>query len=353
MATGCQTATHAEHEPIIDIHQHLHYHDRPDEIVFAHQRAMGVTRTILLPAGRTVTTLSTNNGESNGLEAKCAGNEDCYLLARANRKELYFGANEVPDVPDAVKEIEAYLKLGAVVIGEQKFRVECDSPQMRKIYQLAAHYHVPVLMHWQYQRYNLGFDRFYKMLEKYPRTMFVGHAQTWWANIDRNYKDDAKNLYPKGKVTSGGLTDSYLRDYPNMFGDLSAGSGLNALRRDEDHAREFLHRHQDKLIYGAIAMIISVTEINARAPKRSRSFANSCRMPGCGANCFGPTQAEYSGSELRAKRNSTGKKQSSGRSDVRAQGMGIEDNDRCLFWENGFLLMGFPLPFTASPVRCH
>jgi hypothetical protein len=106
-------------------------------------------------------------------------------------------------------------------------------------------------MHWQYERYNLGFDRFYKMLEKYPRTMFVAHAQTWWANIDRNYKDDAKNLYPKGKVTPGGLTDSYLRDYPNTFGDLSAGSGLNALKRDEDHAREFLHRHQDKLIYGS------------------------------------------------------------------------------------------------------
>jgi predicted TIM-barrel fold metal-dependent hydrolase len=36
-----------------------------------------------------------------------------------------------------------------------------------------------------------------------------------------------------------------------MFGDLSAGSGLNALTRDEAHAREFLTRHQDKLLYGS------------------------------------------------------------------------------------------------------
>ena len=28
-------------------------------------------------------------------------------------------------------------------------------------------------------------------------------------------------------------------------------SGLNALLRDEDHAREFLARHQDKLMYGS------------------------------------------------------------------------------------------------------
>ena len=251
VATGCHTTADHKSEPIIDIHQHVLYHDRTDDQLFAHQRAMGITRTILLPAGRSVNTLSTNHGASNGLEAKCAGNEDCYLVARANRKQYLFGANEVPDVPDAIKEIERYLDLGGVVIAEQKFRVECDSPEMQKIYQVAAHYHVPILMHWQYQRYNLGFDRFYKMLEKYPRTIFIGHAQTWWANIDKDYKDDAKNLYPKGRVTPGGLTDIYLRDYPNMYGDLSAGSGLNSLRRDEDHAHEFLHRHQDKLVYGS------------------------------------------------------------------------------------------------------
>ena len=89
------------------------------------------------------------------------------------------------------------------------------------------------------------------MLEKYPDTTFIGHAQTWWANIDKNYKDDTSNLYPKGKVAPGGLTDRYLSDYPNMFGDLSAGSGLNALTRDEEHARDFIQRHQDKLIYGS------------------------------------------------------------------------------------------------------
>jgi predicted TIM-barrel fold metal-dependent hydrolase len=105
-------------------------------------------------------------------------------------------------------------------------------------------------MHWQHGMYNYGFERFYKMLEKYPKTIFIGHAQTWWANIDRNHADQSV-LYPKGKVTPGGWTDRYLADYPNMYGDLSAGSGLNALKRDEEHARDFLERHQDKLLYGS------------------------------------------------------------------------------------------------------
>jgi len=251
VAPGCKTPESAASEPIIDIHQHLGYSGRPDDVLLAHQRAMGVTKTILLPAGRPVNSTSTHDGISNGLQAKCLGNEACYQFARAHPEAYLFGANEVPDLPDATLEIEKYLKLGGVIIAEQKFGIECDSQEMQKIYQLAADYRVPVLMHWQVKMYNYGFARFHKMLEKYPRTIFLGHAQTWWANIDKNYKDDASNLYPKGGVAPGGLTDRYLSDYANMYGDLSAGSGLNALTRDEDHARDFLKRHQDKLIYGS------------------------------------------------------------------------------------------------------
>jgi hypothetical protein len=89
------------------------------------------------------------------------------------------------------------------------------------------------------------------MLEKYPTVNFLGHAQTWWAHIDGKYKDDTAQLYPKGPVSAGGLTDRYLSDYANMFGDLSAGSGLNALTRDEAFTRDFLSRQQNKLVFGS------------------------------------------------------------------------------------------------------
>jgi hypothetical protein len=36
-----------------------------------------------------------------------------------------------------------------------------------------------------------------------------------------------------------------------MYGDLSAGSGQNSMTRDEEQARGFLDRHQDKLLYGS------------------------------------------------------------------------------------------------------
>ena len=127
--------------------------------------------------------------------------------------------------------------------------MDADGAHVHLIAQIARDYKVPVLLHFEHNTYNIAFQRFYKILEKYPTVNFIGHAQTWWGNIDKDLQQEV--LYPRTRVTAGGITDQYLRDYPNMYGDMSAGSGLNALLRDEDHARGFLERHQNKLIYGS------------------------------------------------------------------------------------------------------
>lgn len=224
--------------PIIDIHQHTHYAGRTDEDLIKHQKVMGITKTVLLPAG-----------SKYGLEADAWGNDSCLALVKKYPKEYVFFANELPDIDDTRKVIEKYLKLGAIGIGEQKFFVEADSSAIELIATIARDYRVPVLLHFQHGKYNKNFAQFHKILAKFPTVNFIGHAQTWWGNIDRNL--DQEVLYPKTKVTPGGLSDRWLSDYPNMYGDLSAGSGLNAMTRDEDHAREFLKRHQDKLLYGS------------------------------------------------------------------------------------------------------
>lgn len=235
--------------PVIDIHQHTNYAGRTDAQMLQHQKTMGITRTILLPAGVPAELASTHEGRSNGLAARIWGNSSACRLARAFPDFYSFFANEVPDMPGAVAEIEKYLNLGAIGIGEQKFNIDVDSRQMHEIFSLARAYRVPVLIHFQHAMYNHGIERFHKVLEKYPEVDFIGHAQTWWGNIDKAH--DQKVLYPRGTVTPGGISDRLLADYPNMFGDLSAGSGQNALTRDEEHAAAFIERHQDKLFYGS------------------------------------------------------------------------------------------------------
>lgn len=232
------TVTAAEHIPVIDIHQHANYSGRSDDELLAHQRAMGVTKTILLPSGYKPTP-----------DLDVGATETCLSIVRRHPKEFVSFGNELPDIPSTRDVLRKYLKMGALGIGEQKFQVDCDSPRMELVANVAQDHGVPLLMHFQHEKYNLHIERFHSMLKKFPRVNFIGHAQTWWANIDRNC--DQVTMYPKTKVVPGGITDRLLSDYPNMYGDLSAASGLNSMLRDEDQAREFLKRHQGKLLFGS------------------------------------------------------------------------------------------------------
>jgi len=223
---------------VIDIHQHTNYAGRTDDQLLAHQRRMGVTKTILLPAGYKATP-----------DLDVGSTEVCSALARKHPNEFVYFGNELPDIPTTRGVLAKYLKSGALGIGEQKFHVDCDSASIEVVARVAEEHRAPVLMHFQHEKYNLHIERFHKVLDKFPKVNFIGHAQTWWANIDLNC--DQVTMYPKTKVTPGGITDRLLSDYPNIYGDLSAGSGLNSMLRDEDHAREFLKRHQDKLMFGS------------------------------------------------------------------------------------------------------
>lgn len=68
-------------EWIVDIHQHTWYLGRTDAELLRHQKVMGVWKTILLPAGRSVMRESTHSGQSNGLDATVNGNRNAYELA--------------------------------------------------------------------------------------------------------------------------------------------------------------------------------------------------------------------------------------------------------------------------------
>ena len=151
--------------------------------------------------------------------------------------------------PETIERLRAAVKGGAIGFGELKHPVAVDGPEMRKVYELAAELHVPVLFHLEEGNFNSGFERLPALLKAYPRTTFIGHGQSWWAHISAEVGDAAG--YPSGRIKPGGLTDRLLAEAPNMYGDLSANSGRNALTRDPDFAAGFLVRHQHKLMFGS------------------------------------------------------------------------------------------------------
>jgi uncharacterized protein len=155
--------------------------------------------------------------------------------------------------PEAESLLTQAVKSGAVGFGEIKSHVEADGPELRRMFALAADLDVSIMVHFQEVPhfdgegvFATGFKRFEAMLKAYPKTRFIGHADAFWANVSADYANDVS--YPSGPIVRGGVTDKLLADYANLYGDLSANSGNNALSRDAAFTKEFLARHQDKLL---------------------------------------------------------------------------------------------------------
>jgi len=216
--------------PVLDIHLHPKA-DAKGEI--KHMDGCGVKRAVILGAA----------AQRDRIKSR---------IAEAPTRMRFFGSVDVTR-PDGLDTLRAAVRDGAIGLGEMKSRVAADGPEMRRVYDLAAELGVPVLLHFQDgpegQVFNGGIQRFAAILKSYPKTTFIGHANSFWANISTDAP--AEVSYPKGRVNPGGVSDRLLSDFPNMYGDLSANSGRNALARDPEFASAFLKRHQDKLMFGS------------------------------------------------------------------------------------------------------
>lgn len=223
-------------ERILDFHQHTKYQGRSDQELLNHQTYHNISTTVLLPG--------------DGWMLSIVGdNASCAAFPAEHPVQFARFACADPARSEAADVLRDNLRQGARGIGEMKFRVPVDSPEMHRVYKLAEELQVTVLIHFEHQTYNTGIERFASVLKAYPKVNFVGHAQTWWGNVSGEL--DPRVMYPTGPVKRGGLTDHLLADYPNMYGDLSAGSGLNMLTRDVEFARDFVNRHAQKLVWGS------------------------------------------------------------------------------------------------------
>ena len=219
--------------PVLDTHLHLR---RDPDACFTHLQGCGVTYAVLLTAA---------------LDEERA-------KAEMEKRPGHFARSVAADPaqPDAERVFREALKGGAVSIGELKHHLALDSREMRRVYEIAAEMQVPVMMHIQdfphfpeELPYNTGYPQFDKVLKAYPKTNFIGHGDLFWAHISADVPTDRG--YPAGPIKSGGLTDRWLSDFPNLFADMSANSGNNALSRDTDFSREFIRRQRNKLIFGS------------------------------------------------------------------------------------------------------
>lgn len=219
--------------PVIDIHLHPR---RTAGEGLVHTEGLGGTKAVLL----------TNLRDADKAKAEIALHPDRFI---------WFAATD-PSQPGNFELLRRALDGGARGVGEMKSHTAADAKDMRRVYDLCAERKVPVLLHFQEPSrfgdeigWNTGYQQFDKVLKAHKNTTFIGHANYFWACVSADVSKD--NEYPEGPVKKGGLTDRWLAEFPNFWGDMSANSGNNALARDPEFARAFVARHQNKLMFGS------------------------------------------------------------------------------------------------------
>ncbi len=187
--------------------------------------------------------------------------ENCVRFYERNKERFVLGFAPDPRKPTAIDELKsAVSQYGVKVCGEVKLRMMLDNPDAIRMFRFCGDEGLPVVIHLDYEYdtgsmyprpnwwYGGGIDALERALKLCPETTFLGHAPGFWGHISRDDKVFSQS-YPKGDVVRGGKVEMLLRKYPNLYCDISAGSGLNALSRDLNFTKDFLGEFQDRVLY--------------------------------------------------------------------------------------------------------
>ncbi len=242
-------STHAAPGPYIDVHTHVGRTWTNDpalspEALVAWMDEHHISRAVVLPLVSPESSSYLNLTEQ-ALDAArrfptrlipfcCIDPRTSYVGGKAGLKSM----------------LQEWKDAGAKGLGEHKAGLPIDDPKMMDLYEQCEELGLPVLFHCDQLRGTdvPGLPGLEKALKAFPNLPFLGHGPGFWASIS----GDAANLgaYPKGKVTPGGALDRLFDTCPNLYGDMSAGSGSNAISRDLEFGREFCIRRADRLLFG-------------------------------------------------------------------------------------------------------
>lgn len=157
-------------------------------------------------------------------------------------------------------DFELYVRLyqehGCKGVGEVTTNLPFDDPLVWHLFSFYEQAELPLIFHVAARvgKYyglvdDLGLPRLERTLARFPKLRFLGHSQCFWSEISADVTPETRGGYPGGPVIPGRVPE-LMRRYPNLHGDLSAGSGLNAIRRDPDFGYRFLEEFQDRLYFG-------------------------------------------------------------------------------------------------------
>jgi uncharacterized protein len=158
-----------------------------------------------------------------------------------------------PRFPLALEFIDHLVRnCGCKGFGEHVNGLPFDDPLNLRLYAKCNELHLPLVF--EIARPRICFDepglpRVERCLRELPNVKWVGHGPHFWSAISG--EDGVQQRpYPQGAITPGGAIDRLMREYGNLYADLSGMSGYNAMTRDLDFTPGFLARNWRRLLFG-------------------------------------------------------------------------------------------------------
>ncbi len=244
---------------LIDIHTHIGRGPVKDEPVcdenelLKRMEQLGIEKMVILPRGVSPE-CSLFHFETEDVLEVCKRYPDKFIpFCKVDPRNI----NNSPD-SDFSWILEEYKEKGCKGVGELTANLYIDDPLYINLFYHCGKVKLPVLFHLatgvKYGIYgaadDMGLPRLERVLRELPDTIFIGHAMAFWAEISAEVDENTRGGYPGGKIKSPGRVVELLSKYPNLYGDLSARSGFNAISRDPEFGAKFLEDFQDKLLFG-------------------------------------------------------------------------------------------------------
>jgi len=256
---------------IIDIHNHPSWNWHTTDVLVANMDELGIERTWLLSWELPKGEIDVELYSYESLDPRGVGIPLWQVVDGLQKYPERFIGGWAPDPRDRTARGRLYAAVrmhGIRVYGELKCRMRYDDPDAIAMFQYCSELHLPVLFHLQgvecapeaperISKSPFDWPSWYggdisvveNMCRLCPQTQFIGHGPGFWRAISGD-ADQVRGAYPEGPVVTGGRLAEVLRKHENLHCDLSAGSGLNALNRDLEHAKGFVEEFQDRIMFG-------------------------------------------------------------------------------------------------------
>jgi predicted TIM-barrel fold metal-dependent hydrolase len=256
---------------IIDTHQHVFWLNKDDLGLIAEMDQLGIDvawlLTWILPPGENDWTYHRCTSPCHAREDGSHGAIPLRDIVQTRQRfpgRFVAGYCPPPALPSAPELFEAAYHIhGVRVCGEFSYRIPLDDPRCIQLFRKVGEWKCPVVLHIDpaylpgpdgkpvfCERWNGdSLDALERTIQACPQTVFIGHAPGFWRFISGDGHQDPARV-PQGPNVPGGHVVRLMRQYPTLWADLSAGSGLKTIRRDLGFTREFLHEFSDRLLFG-------------------------------------------------------------------------------------------------------